>query len=113
MNNRKKILEDLINYTSTISLLSEKLLSLSWDSDVEIEFHAKHLIHVLTRFQSDTIQADEVEQWANLIENREDIKFSGKQANLLSNIIFELANPELNQPLDKKRITVLLSKLSS
>jgi hypothetical protein len=100
-NKRKNILLSLINYSKKLEEIKKELLGLPWDSDEELVF-----ISCLTLFNvlNKGISEAELEEWANLIEGREDIGFIDNT----QEIIFEIANPTLyNSTLDDWRNNVL------
>ena len=90
---RKKILNDLINYRKSIDDLKKNLKDVSWDSDTElVVLKSKHLKQMFKLFITGKIKENVLEEWANLIEGREDIRFENDD---IKNIIFKLANPVL------------------
>jgi hypothetical protein len=62
---------------------------------------------VLKLFCEEQATADDVEEWANAIEGRDDLAMPDHVAD----IIFELANPLLTEPLTKARALALVAAL--
>jgi len=97
---RKQILEDLIQFRKPIETLQSEVKRLPWDSDKAlVTLKATHVQNVLRQYVNGKISAQIVEDWANLIEVREDIKMSQS----LADAIFELANPTLHRELSPER----------
>ena len=71
----------------------------------------KNIERVLNLFYEGSITACEVEAWENALECRDDLAFSDP---VVSQILYELANPLLTQLLSLKRAydLLLLVKLS-
>lgn len=109
---RQSVLNDLINFKKELSFLRTKLLEFEWDSENElVVIRFMHLENVLTRYLNGELKQDEVNEWANLIEMREDIGLDPRNEDLLKDLIFELANPELTTELTVDRARELLEKL--
>ncbi len=66
-------------------------------NEVPFEVSHQHLIMVLEKYLADEIDADDVEQWANLIDFRTDI-----DGNRIEGYLYALANPEMMGCNDNK-----------
>jgi hypothetical protein len=100
MHSRAKILDALLGFDHALPSLKTELESLAWDSEGPHATLTKpHATNVLTRYLSGELSTEELEEWANLIEGREDIGIEQSEAGLLEEFIFELANPILTQAL--------------
>ena len=90
---RQIILNKLINYEEPIEVLQKNLKGISWDCDTDLVLlETKHLKQMFSLFTAGKIRESILEEWANLIEGREDIGFENDD---IKNIVFELANPIL------------------
>lgn len=106
--NRKTALENLLNFKLPIEQAISDLSQFEWDSEVElVSLEAAQIQKVLQLFIQDTISALEVENWANAIECREDIKI---ELSLVNEALHELANPQLTQSLSVERASFWLSQ---
>jgi hypothetical protein len=80
--------------------LDETLLMLSafgWDSDRELyQLSSQDVIALLDRYLEGTLTAAQVQHWAELLELRDDLGYDARQTDLLKQIIYRLANPEVN-----------------
>ena len=112
MNKRMLILSNLINFDKPLNEIKLELRELEWDyNGKEYVVTIKEVINVINKYKTNKISAFELEEWANLIECREDIKFEEKNFNKLNNIIYTLANPVLEGEISKVRIKKLSSGL--
>src|SRR2546428_14120278 len=86
-----------------------QLRALPWDSDSKLVTAAsKDFARALRRYCLGEIAAKEIEDWANALECREDLGFA---SGLLRELLHELANPLLIEPLSQARAKHWLAKL--
>jgi len=86
-----------------------RLAEFAWDSESELVLlTSEDCCHVLSLFKQGSLSATEIEDWANALECREDVGFSTSQTREL---LHELANPLLTQPLSVERADYWLSEL--
>ena len=112
MPDRQSILLNLISFNSGLVQLRNQVASLSWDSEEELVFLTKsHVKDVLNRFLQDDLTREDVNDWANMIEMREDIGFAEGDEEELKELIFELANPEITHELNANRASELVRGL--
>lgn len=106
MRDRKVVLEDIIQLRGDLQELKKELSQFPWDSEVFIaEIYRKDVIRVFEGYLNDVISNQQIEDWADLIECRDDIAFEDDD---LKELIFELASPEINGYLTKMRVSELL-----
>ena len=110
MKSRNSILLDLIRAASPVSKLSADLSRLPWDSAPLVTLTIDHLNSVLQRFVDGSLSAQEVEEWANAVEGRDDIEFEKQNLAALKAAIHALANPALCGRLTAELARELLSK---
>ncbi len=98
---RESILSSLIHFDASIPHLRSELGSLTWDwdSDSVVTLARRDIVAVLERFSTGEIDATTVEDWANLVECREDIGFEAGYEDLIHAAIHDLANPVLSGEL--------------
>ena len=105
------ILLNLINFTKDISAIKSDLAKIGFDSESEIVTITQNTIaNILNRVIDKEISYDLLEEWANLIECREDI---GYEDEILQEIIFEPANPCLYREIDERKIFVILDRINA
>lgn len=96
---RETILLSLIKFDAPIPKLAAELGSLTWDSDPLVTLARRDIAVVLERFLGGQIDALTVEDWANLVECREDIRFDPGYEDVIHAAIHDMANPILSGEL--------------
>jgi hypothetical protein len=113
MINRSKILEDLISFSRPIDTILVELNQLPWDYDGSpITLRSIHVTGVLKRFSAGQLTAQEIENWANLIENREDVDYEDINHDELESAIYRLANPILEGELNLEVSSEILEEIN-
>ena len=111
MNKRIKILNWLLNFDKPIEEINKMLSEFPWDSEELVILELDHFNKVLSSYLSKRISKEDVEQWASAIECRDDIGFFNDDNKTLLNLIHELANPYLTQPLTPDLARSFLERL--
>lgn len=110
---RKKLLNKLLNMNEPVEWLNFELAKFGWDSKEDLVLLKKQqLLRVLNKFLGGKISHLEVEEWAEAIECREDIDFEVEHKELITQIIFDLANPDVAGTLSESRAKILIAKLN-
>ena len=108
-NNKTSILLDLVHFKNNIDTLKNMLSQIGFDSEIElVSMSRDNIVEILQRSLDKKISFLELEEWANLIECREDIGFEDEKT---QEIIFKLANPYLYGKLDEKQVLSYLNEL--
>ena len=103
------ILLDLIHFKNNIDTLRNMLSQIGFDSETElVSMSRDNIVEILQRSLDKKISFLELEEWANLIECREDIDFEDEKT---QEMIFKLANPYLYGKLDEKQVLSYLNEL--
>ncbi len=68
---------------------------------------------MLRRFLSGEISDRNVSDWADAVEARDDIGFNEEDEDILTDVIYELANPELTRPLSPETAAEWTCRLES
>ena len=111
---RYQLLNALLTFDQPLSDIFDSLNKLSWDSEeVLIKLKKEHIIDLLQRYLQDQLSTTDVENWANAIEGREDIEPEENDQEILDEILFDLANPLLSQPLSPESAQDYLTQLNS
>lgn len=85
-----------------------------WDAEEPlVVLTPVHLARVLSRYMQGEITAQELEDWANAIESREDIAYETAHKAPLAQAIYQLANPLLTQPITPVSIQQLFATLAA
>jgi hypothetical protein len=86
------------------------LASYPWDSHEElVQLRRDDVGNVLRQYKLGAISAIEVEAWANAVEGRDDV---GMADNVAAELLHELANPLLSQPISPSCADSMLKRLS-
>jgi hypothetical protein len=108
-DNKTSILLDLVHFKNNIDTLKNMLSQIGFDSETElVSMSRDDIAEILQRSLDKKISFLEIEEWANLIECREDIGFEDKKT---QEMIFKLANPYLYGELDEKQVLNYLNEL--
>ena len=113
MKDRRDILIELLSFSKPLKELKSMLSSIAWDSQESLVVVTRsHLINVLLRFLKNELNKNEVEDWANLIECREDLDYELDYTDLLAQAIYQLANPTLEGDLNIDNCKEMIKLLS-
>ncbi|MDR0780003.1 MAG: hypothetical protein LBF16_04820 [Pseudomonadales bacterium] len=108
------VLGDLLDFSKPISFLMDSLKGSDWSfAGKPVTMKQEHIKRVLLRYIQGHLTAEDIENWANLIEGREDIDFEPDHEEVIGECVHELANPSLTHELSVQRATELLSLLRS
>jgi len=111
MDSRESHLHTLLSFTRSIRNIARDLSAYGWDAPSPlVVLGPVHISSVLNRFMAGGLSSAQVEEWANLIECREDIEYSPSSAIGLA--LHELANPLLTCPLTRQSAATLVATLS-
>lgn len=94
--NRKELVAALVAYEIPIEPVAAALAQLPWDSAELVQIGREQVAAILDRYLRHDLRPDQVVDWANRIEGRDDIGFVPHDAELLKDVIFMLANPDIN-----------------
>jgi hypothetical protein len=109
---RLSSLNQLINFTKPLSVVTTELSTYDWDIDSPlVELKVEHVTSVLAQYLSGIFSAAQVEGWANAIECREDIRLDPDSC--AGQAIRELGNPLLTQPLSRQSAQAWVARLAT
>ena len=113
MTTRFKLLNSLLQFDKPLIEILPPLSALGWDSEETIIcLQKQHFTQILQRYLNNELSASDIEDWANAIEGHEDIGYESDSSELLADAIFELANPQLTDPISKKLAQNWLTKFT-
>jgi hypothetical protein len=92
---------------------SAALAGAPWDSEPLVVLSRAHIGGVLKRLLAEEWPASDVEQWADLVEGRDDIELEPGHEELLKEVLFDMANPAIQGPLDHRVAHELLTRLAA
>lgn len=109
MRNRKDILTDLVFFKADLSELQNELSQYSWDIEEPILMISKQdFTNIFKKCINNEISFETLVSWANAIECRDDLDFEVEE---MQEIVFELANPEINGEIRKERLQEIINEL--
>lgn len=109
---RTDALNNLVNFSLKIELIRLQLARFPWDSpEPLVRLTRSHMAACLARYIAGDISNIDVAQWADLIEGREDIEIKSDDRDVLSELLFQLANPDLAPPLSPSSAQIWLNVL--
>lgn len=101
---------DLVGFRRPLDDLVPALSRFPWDFEQElVRLDSADLRHALMLYRDGVISADQLEEWADVVEGRDDIAFTSQ---LVIDLINQLANPLLFGRLTAERVDELLRVLS-
>ncbi|MCI5060220.1 MAG: hypothetical protein MRY79_04020 [Alphaproteobacteria bacterium] len=109
---RKKMLGNFINFEGDLQQISKQILEHGWDYEGDPVIITKENVrNVLQNYIEGKITSEDVQKWADFLEVREDVDYFEHDEDVLSQIIHELANPDIEGVLSLDRAkNVLKSK---
>ena len=94
LQERKRILADLIRLRGDVYELGKALSNFPWDCELPlVMLLASDLASAVARADQGQISRDDLEYWANLIEGRDDVDYENEG---VREELHRLANPYLN-----------------
>lgn len=110
---RLELLHDLVAFDKPVEVLADDLAKFDWDYEGQpLIINASEIQQILQRFLAGELNAKELEDWANLIECREDLDFEESKHEAIENIIYCLANPTLQGAITLTSCEDLLNTLN-
>ncbi len=105
--NRADALKALVEAELPIAQAIARMSKFVWDSEEYLAvLTPENLERVLNLFTEGYLTASDVEDWANALECRDDLALSEP---VVSEVLYELANPLITHALSTERVHHLLS----
>ena len=97
---RQDAVQSLVRFDQPLDALRGSVASFpfDWDGPPLVTLRREHLIAVLSRWQRGELTEEDVEDWANLVELRDDLDHDPTDP-IVAEAVFDLANPVLQGPL--------------
>lgn len=91
---------DLVGLRVAINDAVARLATFPWDSDTElVTLTRTDALRVLQRYRGNALTAAECRHWAESLEGRDDLGLDAGFEDPLKEFLFEIASPELTEPL--------------
>jgi hypothetical protein len=116
MNRRAEILHELVRFEKPAGPLMRELQSFGWDWKEDaplLVLKKEDLLRIIDRFLAHEISAEQLHEWAENLEVREDVAFDKEERDLIDSVFFCIAVPEINEPLTQESVRRMRAKLSS
>lgn len=112
MNRRIEALEHLLKFDKSIANLQSDLSEFSWDYDGQaLVLSASQVNTILEQFVAGQHTEQEIEDWANLIECREDLEYEKPKSQEIEMVIQRLANPDIEGKITTEVCVELINSL--
>lgn len=106
---RAESLRQIITFGEFREKAFTELVKFGCDSETALfEINLKILAEILRMYISGFITADDLEEWANFIECRDDVNYSK-----IEDYIYAIANPEIMGEINVSKITQMLKVLTT
>jgi hypothetical protein len=91
-----QLLRALIGYELPVEPVLAALRSFGWDAPEPVVLLTREdIVRILDRYLAGKLTTEQVTDWADLVECREDIGFPSGDEDVLREAVFRLANPNL------------------
>jgi hypothetical protein len=104
-------LQALVEGERPISEIRMMIEPFEFDSDPLVVLRADQVLDKILRFLDKEIDSVYLEEWANLIEGRDDIQFDEADENEIKEVVHDLANPVLSGPIDSANANQMIARL--
>jgi len=112
MRSRKFYLDSLIHLKKDLADIRTELSSFDWDDEEEeIVLTAKAVSNVLSKAVIGDFTIEQLEEWADIIEVRNDIVYEELHDALIKEVISHLSNPDLFGKIDNLKLQNWIDKL--
>lgn len=109
---REELLQKLLAFNEPVEPILKQLNTYGWDSEERLVTVTKQdVVLVLQRYLKAELTAEDVEQWANALECRDDVGYESADEEILKSIMHDLANPLLEGPLSEEVARDLVGQL--
>ncbi|SRR5712692_5275481 len=112
---RRRLLLDLVGARAPLEELARAIPRLPWDptDDERVGLSKAQVALMIERAQRGDLSVSDLTLWADLIEAREDLAFEDQEDKVIIDVIFEIANPEMNGALTHDRLSDLGQRLAT
>ena len=113
MQRRSELLAKLARYDGPSAEVLDELRSMGWDWAGEplLVLTKEHFLGVMDRYLAGSLSAEQLEEWAESLEQREDVGFLPEAEDVLDETLFCLANPSINFGISSESVRQLQGRL--
>lgn len=105
-------LKNLLSFNGSISEIRSGLKNCDWDGNENFPLERRDILAVIEKFLQKRITTEELVEWANLIECRENFRYEDKHEDIIKEFFYQTANPEVEGNLTTEMIRDWKEKLS-
>ena len=114
MRAREELIKALLSFSEPVDSLMLEIKKYGWDCETELaELKPEHIENVLNLYLSESVSESEVRNWANAIERREDIGLLETHKETLDEMVFWLANPQINYGISQDLAKRIIGNLKN
>jgi hypothetical protein len=92
---RLRALSDLLEHRVPARESQARLAAFAWDEDELLDLEVRHVVAVLRQFADGYIDAQEVTDWADTVDLRDDLGREPGRETQINDALFVLSSPEL------------------
>jgi hypothetical protein len=114
MRDRAELLRLLAEFREPPEPLLKQLRTFPWDwhaDDPLLVLTRDHFRQVFDRFIAGELTAAQLQDWAECLEQRDDVAFDPSHEELLDELHFRVANPKINGELTVELVNEMRSEL--
>jgi hypothetical protein len=109
---QSEALDALISWRGDLDEVARQLKRWPYDtSESLVTLRADHVRHVLKRYLAGAVAAEQVERWADLVEQRPGVEYAAGQEEVIADALFVLSSPDINGELTQLKAASLLRRL--
>lgn len=99
---REDAVQALVRFDRPLDVLHDSIAGFpfDWDGPALATLRREHILEVLARWQGGELTPEQVSDWANLVELRDDLDHDPDDP-AVAEAVFDLANPALQGPLSE------------
>ena len=83
----------------------------TWSQPSRVELTCADVVAVLERYIAGSVDAVDVERWAEAIVGREDLEFAPGDEDALQGVLFRLSTPEITESLTRETAVSIVNEL--
>jgi hypothetical protein len=109
---RRELVESLVRYELPIEPVLQQLAVFGSDAPAPLVLiRIDDVLSILDRYRTGELSADQITDWADLLEVRDDVGMDPLREEELRAIIFRLANPNLRDAISPELVSTIRTEL--
>lgn len=112
---RTTVLTTLVNFNRPIREIAARLEQFPMDCEQEdaTELRANHIEAVLRRYLEGRLDSTDIQEWAQVMEGRSDIRFDSRNPKAVWRLMFRLSNQDVSEKIAPSSVVTWLKELES